>query len=154
MGPMPLPLDNEAPLNNEAIASGIFQVNLHFRRRLNQALRAHGVSLARIKTLKYIEFMRGDARAADIAELFDQTPHAVTDMLDGLEREGLIGRAVDSKDRRVKRLHMTDSGHAALIANEPLLREVMDEAFRILQPAQKAQFYEVLSVLIDHLSSV
>ena len=49
----------------------------------------------------------GGLRMGDLAARIDVTPRTVTDLVDGLERDGLLVRKPDSEDRRATRLELT-----------------------------------------------
>ncbi|MGH3035066.1 MAG: MarR family winged helix-turn-helix transcriptional regulator [Gaiellaceae bacterium] len=51
-------------------------------------------------------------RRVDLAESVLLTPSGITRLLDGLERQGLVGRAECSSDRRVTYAKLTDAGYA------------------------------------------
>jgi DNA-binding MarR family transcriptional regulator len=51
-------------------------------------------------------------RRVDLAESVLLTPSGITRLLDGLERQGLVGRAECSSDRRVTYAKLTDAGQA------------------------------------------
>lgn len=52
--------------------------------------------------------------AAELAEDTGVTRATVSGLLDGLEKEGLVERRMDSEDRRVVRVHLTSEGAALL----------------------------------------
>lgn len=52
--------------------------------------------------------------AAELADNTGVTRATVSGLLDGLEKEGLIERRMDSEDRRVVRVHLTPAGAALL----------------------------------------
>jgi len=120
------------------------RVFLLTHRQMDRAMTAQGASLARTKLLLYIKRCDGEARAADIAELFGQAPRTVTDALDALERDGLILRATDAGDRRVKRLAITAEGEKAIAATEPLRRDLVRNLCRFLSDEDRQNMAECL----------
>jgi DNA-binding MarR family transcriptional regulator len=70
-------------------------------------------------------------------------------VLDALEREGLISREPDPRDRRARLVHITDAGlarHAAVVAD---IRAMEDELLAALSPAERETFLAVLPRLAD-----
>lgn len=122
--------------DDDQLIKNLARVYLLTHRRLNRAMAEQGASLARTKLLLYVGAQGGAARAADIAELFDLAPRTVTEALDGLERDGLIQRAADHDDRRVKRIAITPAGAAAIAASEPLRQRLVAEQFAVLDMAE------------------
>jgi len=135
----------------ETLAAALARVNLLLLRRLNRQLRAHGASFSQVKILKYIDYRNGLGRASDIAEIFDLTPRSVTELIDGLEREGLIARAPDAHDRRVKRLMLTEAGRGALAATEPLRCAVIAEVFGCLSVSETSAMQAMFDKVLDRL---
>jgi len=136
---------------NDQLISNLARVYLSMHRRIDRAMTEQGASLARTKLLLYIQDHAGKARAADIAELFDQAPRTVTEALDALEREGLIVRTPDPNDRRVKRLATTDVGDRAIKATEPLRRQLVDEIFGVLDASESDSLGRALQKLLEAL---
>ncbi len=128
------------------------RVFLLAHRQMDRAMTLQGASLARTKLLLYIERRNGEARAADIAELFGQAPRTVTDALDALERDGLIIRTTDAGDRRVKRLAITEEGRKAIAATEPLRRDLIRNLCRFLSDPERqnmAEYLKKIALAID-----
>lgn len=69
----------------------------------------------------------GPPRMGDVAKLLVMDRTTLTANLKPLERRGLINVAVDPKDRRGRRLALTDAGLALLIAAVPIWRRTHDE---------------------------
>lgn len=122
---------------NDDLVHLMARVYLLMHRRLDQAMTEQGASLARTRLLLFVANGGGQARAADIAEMFGQAPRTVTQGLDALERDGLITRVPDAADRRVKRLRITDSGRKAIDASEPLRRALIQDVFGVLDDSER-----------------
>ncbi|GLT02385.1 hypothetical protein GCM10007897_37920 [Sphingobium jiangsuense] len=129
---------------DEELFKELASVFLMAHRQMDRAMTAQGASLARTKLLLYIQRCGGNARAADIAELFGQAPRTVTDALDALERDGLIQRATDAGDRRVKRIAITDEGERAIAATEPLRRDLVRDFCRLLTDEDRRVLHDCL----------
>jgi len=72
-----------------------------------------GVSNARYELLRVLASGEPQ-RMGRVAERLAVTPRAVTELSDALEREGLIVRRVDPRDRRSHLLELTERGVAVL----------------------------------------
>lgn len=119
------------------LASDLFSLFLRMHRLMNRRMADQGASLARTKLLLFLE-RRGPARAADIAEFFDNAPRTVTEAIDGLERDGLVARAPDAHDRRVKQVSITEQGRRVIGETEPLRQELIGSVFRVLDDREQA----------------
>ncbi len=122
--------------------------HLHLRlaRLMNRRLVEQGASLAQTRLLYHLD-RKGPKRATDIAEFFGQAPRTVTEAIDGLERQGLVRRDPDSKDRRVKQVSLTDDGRRAVKATEPLRMRLVQEIFGTLNDAEAVQLGALLAKL-------
>jgi DNA-binding MarR family transcriptional regulator len=121
---------------------------LHRRlmRTLDRRMAEHGASLARTKLLLCLQ-KRGPVRATDIAEYFSHSPRTVTEAIDGLERDGLVERKPDPSDRRAKLVQITPKGVEAVARTEPLRRQIIEQSFGTLLPAERKSLDAVLEKL-------
>lgn len=138
---------------DEQLSLAFGSVFLRLSRLLDKRMARAGASLARTKVLMLIA-REGTVKAADIAELFGLAPRTVTDTLDGMERQGLVSRAPDKKDRRVKRITLTDAGSKALAAAEPIRAELIAQVMGTLSDEERTTFAQVLEKLEQALASV
>lgn len=90
-------------------------------------------------------------RRVDLAESVLLTPSGITRLLDGLERQGLVGRAECASDRRVTYAKLTDAGQAKF-------REARSTHLRGIQELFDGRFdrkeLETLSALLGRLPGV
>ena len=130
----------------EALAASLASVYLRLTRLLDKRMAREGASLARTRVLLMIE-RRGPVKARDIAELFGLAPRSVTDTLDGMERQGLIRREPDPKDRRARRIVITEAGRQAVAATEPIRRGLIDQVMASLSAEECGAFGQILGKL-------
>jgi DNA-binding MarR family transcriptional regulator len=131
---------------NEELTSSFGSVFLRFTRLLDKRMAREGASLARTRVLLMIQ-RRGPVKASDIAELFGLAPRTVTDTLDGMERQGLIRREPDPKDRRAKRILITEAGQQAVAATEPIRRELISQVMGSLTGEEREALARILGKL-------
>ena len=83
---------------------------------ISTELAEYGLSEGKFYVLGYLlsseTFDHADPSPSDIAEHLGVTRGTVTGLLDGLERDGYIGRYDDSNDRRALRIRMTAKARA------------------------------------------
>ncbi len=137
---------------SETLASNLFGLLLRMQRLMNRRMAEQGASLARTKLLLFLD-RRGPARAADIAEFFDNAPRTVTEAIDGLERDRLVMRSPDAHDRRVKQVSITDDGRRVIAETEPLRQGLIDSVFGVLTPQEQAQLEVMLAKLLPALDA-
>jgi DNA-binding MarR family transcriptional regulator len=135
----------------EPLAADLFRLFLRMQRLMNRRMAEQGASLARTKLLLFLN-KRGPARAADIADFFDYAPRTVTEAIDGLERDGLVVRTPDDRDRRVKQVSITEEGRRVIGETEPLRQELIRGVFGALTAEERAALagmFGTLSAALD-----
>ncbi len=75
--------------------------------------RESGLSMSQLATLFHIH-RAGSSGVTDLGDHLGVTSAAASQMLERLVQQGLILRAVDPSDRRVKQIFLTDKGLAVL----------------------------------------
>lgn len=98
-------------------------------RRFDDALRSHGLTNGQFSLLVSLN-RPNPPRIGTLAPLPAMDRTTLTANLKPLERRGLVEIVVDAKDRRVRRLKITDAGRDLLVAALPVWREVHDEIER------------------------
>lgn len=90
----------------------------------------------------------------ELAELMDVRPSSLTEMLDRLDKEGLVTRATDSEDRRVSRVSLTEKGRelAAKMKAEHEQRAARVSA--CFTDEEAAAFCQMCERLAAHLESM
>lgn len=97
---------------NEQLFDEMSAFNRKLRAFFDAAVREEGLTLARARALFAIA-RRGPLTQKDLAEELEIETPTLVRVLDGMERQGLILRTEDAKDRRAKRIAMTEAGRAA-----------------------------------------
>jgi DNA-binding MarR family transcriptional regulator len=92
----------------------------------------------------------GPLTVAEAAAHLGRSQSAMSEMLDRLERRGLVARVADQRDRRRTLVWLTDEGREALDEAQRVLSEVrLREAFAVLDPDQRDRLIELMRVLIE-----
>ncbi|MET9557837.1 MarR family winged helix-turn-helix transcriptional regulator [Streptomyces sp. NPDC006645] len=94
-----------------------------------------GLSLSRTKVLQALA-THGTLHQAQLADALGQAPRSVTQIVEGLERLGLVSRTDDTDDRRRKTVSLTAAGSTTLTAAEEAGTHVLRELFGSLDPQQ------------------
>ena len=93
---------------------------------------AHGFAFARIGA--------GDATNADVAAHLGITKQAASQLVEQLVERGYVVRTPDAKDRRARRLVLTDRGHDCTRAAEQAAAETVGGWANALGPSVFAAF--------------
>ena len=117
-------------------------------RAADDYMSASGLSLARTKVLRQLQ-RSGPTRQGVLAVHCGVVPHSITDIVDGLERDGLAERQPDPADRRAKLVTLTDKGAAALVVAGAAREKLLNQVFGAIDPDER----EVLAGLLDRLET-
>jgi DNA-binding MarR family transcriptional regulator len=128
-------------------------VHARIRRLVDDAMVASGVSLSRTIVLKLLA-ARGPTNQSAIALELGFAPRSVTDLVDGLEREGLAERVENPADRRSRLVQITGSGSIALESALKVKHDLFAEIFAGLDPAARTELFRLLQTVRASLSPV
>jgi DNA-binding MarR family transcriptional regulator len=64
----------------------------------------------------------------------------ITNLIDGLERDGLVERMPNPADRRVSYARLTERGRSLCLQLMPSMTDLMEDATRDFSPDERAQF--------------
>ncbi len=109
---------------------------------------AAGLSMPRAKALWALD-VEGPQRARSLADRFDCAAATVTDLVDGLEREGYVTRTPDPTDRRAVLITITPTGRTAAAKARERKRDVLDAIFGHLSADEREQLSTLLRRLAD-----
>jgi DNA-binding MarR family transcriptional regulator len=127
--------------------------HIQLKKVVDEAMQAAGLSLARAKVLNQLR-VEGPMRQQALALCFGFAPRSITDMVDGLERDGLAERVDDPGDRRAKFVRLTASGEAAVLAALEVRNELVEHIFGVLNDADRAELARLVSALDASLATV
>lgn len=97
----------------DAVADGLHSAALHLLRRLRVEDDALGISPPRLSALSVV-VLAGPLAIGDLAASEGVAPSTMTRLVDGLERDGLVGRGPDPADRRGVLVRATPKGTRVL----------------------------------------
>jgi DNA-binding MarR family transcriptional regulator len=92
----------------------------------------------------------GPLTVTEAARHMDRAQSVMSEIVDGLERKGLVARMRDARDKRRTLVWLTDAGRAAMVEQRQVLcGERLQRAFAGLREEQRAALLQVLSDLVD-----
>jgi DNA-binding MarR family transcriptional regulator len=134
------------------VGQSYFELHQKLHRLVDQTMSSTGLSLARAKVLMRIN-EEGPMNQATLAGLLGFAPRSVTDTIDALERDGLVARTDDERDRRARIVALTPAGREALGAAQRVRLKAMDEIFGRLSAPERATFKALLTTISTNLSA-
>ncbi|WP_184717802.1 MarR family transcriptional regulator [Caulobacter sp.] len=99
-------------LDERAFAQTLLRLARIYRREVNRALAAHGISDAKAMPVLHIARAGGGMRQGVLAEEVGVEGPSMVRILDQLCQTGLVERRDDPTDKRAKTLHLTAEGQA------------------------------------------
>src|SRR2546428_1161756 len=104
---------------NNAVASALVQAAHRVEARLEEALAGVGLSIAKFETLSILVSQDRPIRLSELASKFVCVRSNVTQLVDRLEKEGLVKRADNPADRRAVCAEETELGRKRTRAITP-----------------------------------
>ncbi|WAH37123.1 MarR family winged helix-turn-helix transcriptional regulator [Alicyclobacillus dauci] len=96
--------------------------------------------------LRYVN--RKDAcSVGKLAEHFGVRPSTVSQMMDRLEKAGLVQRVSDSRDARIKLVHLTEKGKAFILSIESVWAKRLSDSLDQLSDDEQQTLIELLERL-------
>ncbi|MGO9499991.1 MAG: MarR family winged helix-turn-helix transcriptional regulator [Streptosporangiaceae bacterium] len=130
----------------EQVGERYLAVHHRMRRAAADSMSGCGVSMARTKVLMQLRH-RGPVRQSVLAADLGVAAHSVTDIVDALERDGLVERRSDPTDRRAKLVALTGAGEAAVTVACTARERLMTSVFGALTAEDRATMLRLLGVL-------
>lgn len=110
-------------------------------------------TLPRFDLMAQLERAPQGLKMSELSQRMMVTGGNVTGITDGLEKEGLVVREIDSADRRVFRVKLTAEGQRQFRRMAAEHERWVIDLFGALSPRQKKQLMDLLGGLKDHLTA-
>jgi len=115
-------------------------------------LERHGLTITQYGLLAHLNRLDGISIGA-LAEKLIMDPTTLTRNLRPLERQDFIRLTPDPRDRRSRRLHLTDQGRAAFIAARPAWSDAQRHIEDALGPSEAPVLHAALDHMLKRLAS-
>lgn len=103
--------DRIGPSTTMAAVTGLMRVQQIVQSAVDGALKPHGLTFARYEALVLLTFARRSTLAMRVmGERLQLHPTSVTNIVDRLEKDGLVKRVPHPTDRRTTLVEITDDG--------------------------------------------
>lgn len=136
-----------------ALADQLHSAAIHLLRRLRKEDDAGGLSAPRLSALSVVVF-GGPVTLGQLARAEQVKPPTMTRIVTGLEKDGLVRRKGDERDRRLTRIHATSKGEKVLMAGRARRVELLASAVERLGAKELAELgrgTQLLRELIDSM---
>src|ERR1700678_15049 len=135
----------------EELGDLYLEVHHRMRRAFDDGMSECGLSLARTKVLTELQ-RGGPARPSVLAAEFGVAPRTITELVDTLERDGLVVRHADPTDRRALLVGLTSEGGAALAVAAATRARLRKQVFGALAAEDRATMARLLQTLDDAMA--
>lgn len=126
------------PRDGARVADHLHSAAIHLLRQLRKEDDASGLSAPRLSALSVVVFA-GPLSLGDLARAEQVRPPTMTRIVTGLEKEGLVTRAGDLRDRRLTLISATAKGQKILAAGRARRVEKLAAAVDRLTKGELAQ---------------
>ena len=137
----------------EALADQLHSAAIHLLRQLRKEDDASGVSAPRLSALSVVVF-GGPVTLGELARAEQVKPPTMTRIVTGLEKDGLVRRKGDQRDRRLTRIEATPKGRKILFAGRARRVEKLAIAVRRLEKKEVAELRRGVQLLRDVVASM
>ena len=133
------------------ISYAIARLERAVRQGINERVGPYGLTTLQYTTLSVLGARRDGLSNAQLARRCFMTPQAMGEVIEALERAGLIKRNRHPNHRRVFPATMTAKGRRVLSACDQAVGEMEEEMMRDLSPSERAELLEALKSCVRSL---
>jgi DNA-binding MarR family transcriptional regulator len=137
----------------EALADQLHSSAIHLLRQLRKEDDASGLSAPRLSALSVAVF-GGPLTLGQLAAAEQVRPPTMTRIVTGLEKDGLVQRIGDARDRRLTRIQATAKGQTVLAAGRARRVEKLAAAVRSLGGSELAELTRGVQLLKQIIGSM
>jgi MarR family transcriptional regulator for hemolysin len=134
------------------IGSALINTARKWRREIDRALHAHGLSQTSALPLIVLHRRGGTVRQGAIAEEIGVEGPSLVRVIDALEADAMVRRVADPSDRRAKMVSLTPQGAAKAIEIEHILARVRDSITTDIDDGELEITLKVLKQLLARLT--
>jgi DNA-binding MarR family transcriptional regulator len=136
-----------------SLADQLHSTAIHLLRQLRKEDDASGLSAPRLSALSVVVF-GGPLTLGDLARAEQVKPPTMTRIVTGLEKDGLVKRKGDARDKRLTQIAATPKGRKVLAAGRARRVERLARAVKRLRRNDLAELGRGVQVLLGVLSSM
>jgi len=103
-----------------------------------------GITAKQHATLSAIHQLDDPVTFKDLAECFDKDAASITFIIDRMEKEGLVARLRDLKDRRSLRVVLTPRGKDILKVTDEQKYKLSEEIMKVLSDEELSAFIDLI----------
>ena len=140
-------------LDSLSIADQLHSVAIHLLRQLRREDDAGGISAPRLSALSVVVF-GGPVTLGQLAAAEQVKPPTMTRIVTGLEKDGLVERKGDARDKRLTHIHATARGRKVLGAGRARRVEKLAAAVDLLDRSELADLEHAIQLVREVIASM
>ena len=137
----------------EDLADQLHSAAIHLLRQLRKEDDASGLSAPRLSALSVVVF-GGPVTLGKLARAEQVKPPTMTRIVTGLEKDGLVKRKGDPRDRRLTHIEATPKGQKAMAAGRARRVKKLASAVRQLERKELAQLRRGVQLVRDVVATM
>ncbi|MFN2637774.1 MAG: MarR family winged helix-turn-helix transcriptional regulator [Gemmatimonadaceae bacterium] len=138
---------------NAALADALHSAAIHLLRQLRREDDASGISAPRLSALSVVVF-GGPLTLGQLARAEQVRPPTMTRIVTGLERDRLVERRGDARDKRLTRIHATAKGRKILATARARRVRQLASSVGALRRTELAELTSGVQVLREIITSM
>jgi DNA-binding MarR family transcriptional regulator len=147
------PALSEAPFPDDEprVSYVVARLERALRYAINERVSEYGLTTLQYTTLSVLGRRRGGLSNAQLARRAYMTPQSMSEVIEALERSGLIVRNPHPNHRRVLPATLTSKGRRVLAACEAAVGEMEEEMMNELSTDERASLLDALKKCVRSL---
>ncbi|MFO7773748.1 MAG: MarR family transcriptional regulator [Dehalococcoidia bacterium] len=118
---------------------------------VNARVKGYGQNRSRMDILHTLITHKGVLKPSDLSKMTFRSKQTVTKIVDGLVSDGLATRELEGKDRRTKKISVTEKGIQFVKNSLPLTMDISHECMPILTTEELEQMSSLLRRIRRHI---
>jgi DNA-binding MarR family transcriptional regulator len=147
----PVLSDRTFPDAEPRVSYVVARLERALRYAINERVSEHGLTTLQYTTLSILGRRRGGLSNAQLARRAYMTPQSMSEVIEALERAGLIERAPHPNHRRVLPATLTPKGRRVLAACEAAVGKMEEEMMGGLTAEERASLLDSLKECVRSL---
>jgi DNA-binding MarR family transcriptional regulator len=127
----------------------LHQVNNSLNKCEAEVFKKVGLSLPQYMVLEAINYIGNPCTPSEVADFMDRNANNITLLTDRMEKNGLVTRVRDLKDRRAIRLSMTKKGRTAYKRASKPHKKLLKEMIPTLDNEEIQELIRLLSKILE-----
>ena len=122
--------------------------------KMNKALTEYDITLSQFILLNFVNDHTDDLSSAQLSRRFNMTPQSMNEAVTTLQRKEFIEKKIDSENKRVLRISLTEKGKEKLILCNETIDSLEKELFGILSNDDLLQFRSSIGKILRGVREV